>query len=451
MSTTHHDMAQVLSEDIEQGRFDAALAAVKGLRPVDLADAIGLIQPELAWKLLDRLPGRAEIFSYFEPELQVGLAKVFPRAVLAKLVGEMPADERTDLFKRLDQEQQDALLPALAQAEREDIRKLSSYEEGTAGALMTSDYAMLRQDMTVSQAMASLRQEAPDAETIYQSYVTDEERKLIGVVSLRDLILAHPAKRIVDLMTSDVVSGEASEDQEDIAKRIARYDLLALPITDSLGHLVGIVTYDDAMDVVSEEATDDFHKSAGVTTSVGNMKDASITLLYRKRVFWLVLLVFGNLFSGAGIAHFEDIIAANLVLVFFLPLLVDSGGNAGSQSSTLMVRAMATGEVVMKDWFKLLGREASVALLLGTTMAAAVSLLGYIRGDSLVALVLAISMLSIVLVGCVIGMSLPFVLSKFGLDPASASAPLITSVCDASGVVIYLFIASQVLPGMSMG
>lgn len=450
MSITHEDIASVLNDALQNNQLDDALQTLKGLRPVDIADALELVEPALAWPLLERLPNRAEIYAYFDAEEQVLLARVFPRATLARLVSEMPADERTDLFKRLDREQQDDLLPALAQAEREDIRKLSSYAEGTAGALMTSDYAMLKADMTVAQALAALRREAPDAETIYQSYVIDDERKLLGVVSLRDLILAHPDKTIDQLMIVDVVSGEVSEDQESIAKRITRYDLLALPITDEMGCLIGIVTYDDAMDVASEEATDDFHKSAGVTTSVGNMKDATISLLYRKRVFWLVLLVFGNLFSGAGIAHFEDIIAANIVLVFFLPLLVDSGGNAGSQSATLMVRAMATGEVVMKDWFKLLGRESLVALLLGCTMAAAVALLGYIRGDSMVALVLALSMVTIVMVGCVIGMSLPFVLSKFKLDPASASAPLITSVCDASGVVVYLYIAAQLLPGMSL-
>ena len=451
MSITHEDIALVLSDALQNQQLDEALATLKGLRPVDIADALELVEPELAWGLLTRLPDRAEVSAYFDPDEQVRLAQEFPSEVLAKLVSEMPSDERTDLFKRLDEEQQNRLLPALAKVEREDIRRLASYQEGTAGALMTSDYAMLRADMNVGQALHALRLEAPDAETIYHSYVVDDDRKLLGVVSLRDLILADPSTKISDLMTEDVVSGEVGEDQEDIAKRITRYDLLALPITDEFGCLVGIVTHDDAMDVVSEEATDDFHKSAGVTTSVGNLKDATIGLLYRKRVFWLVLLVFGNLFSGAGIAHFEDIIAANLVLVFFLPLLVDSGGNAGSQSSTLMVRAMATGEVVMKDWFKLLGREATVALLLGCTMASAVSLLGYIRGDSLVALVLALSMVSIVMVGCVIGMSLPFVLSKFNLDPASASAPLITSVCDASGVVVYLYIASQILPGISMG
>lgn len=450
MSITYEDIALVLSDALQNEQLDEALATLKGLRPVDIADALELVEPELAWSLLTRLPDRAEVYAYFGPDEQVRLAQEFPAEVLAQLVSEMPSDERTDLFKRLDPEQQGRLLPALAKVEREDIRKLASYQEGTAGALMTSDYAMLRADMNVGQALHALRLEAPDAETIYHSYVVGEERKLLGVVSLRDLILADPSTKISDLMTEEVISGEVSEDQEDIARRITRYDLLALPITDGHGCLVGIVTHDDAMDVVSEEATDDFHKSAGVTTSVGNLKDAAIGLLYRKRVFWLVLLVFGNLFSGAGIAHFEDTIAANLVLVFFLPLLVDSGGNAGSQSATLMVRAMATGEVVIKDWFKLLGREATVALLLGCTMAVAVALLGFIRGDSMVALVLALSMVTIVMVGCVIGMSLPFILSKFNLDPASASAPLITSVCDAAGVVIYLYIAAQLLDEVSI-
>jgi magnesium transporter len=450
MSNIDNNLVLVLSHAIEQNKFADALAAVKGLPPVDLADVLEQLDPTLGWRLLECLPDRADVFSYFEPEQQVRMAREFPRATLAELVSEMPADERTDLFKRFDQNQRDILLPALAHAEREDIRRLSAYVEGTAGALMTSDYATLKKDMTVLQAMTYLRDEAPDAETIYQAYVIDEQRRLLGAVSLRDLILADLNKSIKDLMTSDVVSAHVTDDQEDIAKKIARYDLLALPIIDEDDILIGIVTYDDAMDVVSAEATDDIHKSAGVSTVVGNIKDASIALLYRKRIFWLILLVFGNLFSGAGIAHFEDIIAANIVLVFFLPLLVDSGGNAGSQSATLMVRALATGEVVMRDWLYLIGREALVALALGCTMAAAVSVLGYIRGDETVALVLALSMVSIVMIGCMIGMSLPFILSKFNFDPASASAPLITSVCDATGVVIYLFIASRLLTDLAV-
>ncbi len=221
---------------------------------------------------------------------------------------------------------------------------------------------------------------------------------------------------------------------------------MALPIVDDAQHLLGIVTYDDAMDVVQAETTEDFLKSSAVASSPGmSIKTAPILFLYRKRVFWLVILVFGSLLSGIGIAHYEDIIAAHIVLVFFLPLLVGSGGNAGSQSATLMVRALATGDVQFKDWLHLLGRESLVALCLGGTMAFAVSILGYYRGDMMVSVVLALSMLGIVLMGCLIGMSLPFILHRLKLDPASASAPLVTSICDATGVVVYLFIASQLL------
>ncbi|MGB5855171.1 MAG: magnesium transporter [Oceanisphaera sp.] len=442
---SHQELALLLGNAIEQRQFDTALIQVKGMRPVDLADIMAHIPPALAWHLLERLPHRATVFSYLDADIQMQLTLEFPRANLARLVGEMPADERADLFKCLDQEQRDALLPALAQAKREDIRKLAAYQEGTAGALMTSDYATLEASMNVDEALAALRVEAPDAETIYHAYVIDVQRKLLGVVSLRALILAPPHQQMHSLMLSSPIHCAVGDDQEDVAKMIARYDLIALPVVDENNALVGIVTHDDAMDVASDEATDDFHKSGGVTSIVGRLKDASIGMLYRKRVFWLVLLVFGNLFSGAGIAHFEELIAANLVLVFFLPLLVDSGGNAGSQSATLMVRALATGDVVMRDWFSLLGREALVALCLGGTMAVAVSVVGYMRGDEVVALVLAMSMMSVVMIGCMIGMSLPFVLNKLGFDPASASAPLITSVCDASGVLIYLFIASKFL------
>lgn len=194
-----------------------------------------------------------------------------------------------------------------------------------------------------------------------------------------------------------------------------------------------------------DEATEDFHKGALIGTPIGSLKNATISLLYRKRVLWLVLLVFGNLFSGAGIAAFEDTIAANIVLVFFLPLLVDSGGNAGAQSATLMVRALATGDVVMSDWLRLLGRECGVALGLGVTMSVAVAALGMMRGGQDIALVVASSMLIIVLIGSLIGMSLPFLLSRMRLDPATASGPLITSIADAAGVLVYFGIATHVL------
>ncbi len=440
----------LLNDALENNHLQRALDAVHTFKAADLADILTQLPLSSSQILLVNLPARAYVFSYLKPQQQVKFAQVLPWATLAEIIGEMPSDKRADIFKQLDLEQQNVLLPALAQAKREDIRQLAAYVEGTAGAIMSSEYATLKPNMTVLDAIKMLRLEAPATETIYIAYVLDEMRKLLGVISLKQLILGQEQDQVDQLMTTDLISADVDTDQDDVAKTIARYDLLALPIVDAQGVMVGIVTYDDAMDVASEEATEDFLRVGAVNASSKlSLKNASIFVLYQKRVFWLVILVFGSLLSGIGIAHFEYIIAANIVLVFFLPLLVGSGGNAGSQSATLMVRALATGDVQFKDWFYLLGRESLVALCLGVTMAIAVSVLGYFRGDAMVALVLALSMLGIVLLGCLIGMSLPFILNRFKLDPASASAPLVTSICDATGVIVYLFIASQLLTGIA--
>ena len=436
----------LIHEALKNQQIELALEALKTFRAADIAEVIEQLPIESSQQLLVNLPNRSHIFSYISPDVQADLAEFLPRQVLAEIIGEMSSDKRVDVFKRLNTQQQNALLPALAQAEREDIRQLSTYVEGTAGSIMSSEYATLYPNMTVTDAIKMLRTEAPDTETIYFAYVLDDARKLLGVISLKQLILAAEDEVIKDIMEKNVLFARVDEDQDQVAKTIARYDLLALPIVDELGTMVGIVTHDDAMDVASEEATEDFLRVGAVNaTSKLSLKSTSILELYKNRVFWLVFLVFGSLLSGMGIAHFENIIAQNLVLVFFLPLLVGSGGNAGSQSSTLMVRALATGDVQFKDWFVLLGRESLVALCLGLTMALAISFLGFYRGDEMVALVLALSMVGIVMLGCLIGMSLPFILNKFGLDPASASAPLVTSICDATGVVVYLFIASVIL------
>ncbi|MEY6433155.1 magnesium transporter [Thioalkalicoccus limnaeus] len=388
---------------------------------------------------------RAEVFGYLDQDQQVRIAQHLDRRRLAELFLNMSSDERADLYNRLSDDQRDTIMPALAQVEREDIRQLAAYPEKTVGSVMTSDYATLSPGLTAAEAIDELRRVAPDTETIYQAYVIDKGRRLIGVISLRELILADPTARIGDLMKPSPVWISASAPREEAVHLIAKYDLLAVPVINGGNMLVGIVTYDDAMDVEQAETDTDFRKVGAVSELGRGLKEASITLLYRKRVFWLVLLVFGNLFSGAGIAYFEDTILAYVALVFFLPLLVDSGGNAGSQSATLMVRALATGDVVLKDWASMLGRELIVAGLLGATMALAVSGLGLWRGGPEIALVVALSMQIVVIVGSLIGMSLPFVLSRLKMDPATASAPLITSIADATGVVIYFAIATTVL------
>ncbi len=415
--------------------------------PANIANVISELEGSDIWRVLSALPTerRTEVFGYLPPPEQVKLANSLNRRNLAEIFLHMSADERADLFNRLDSGQQEALLPGLAQAERDDIRNLASHEEGTAGAIMTSDYATLAPHLTAFEAIQSLRHEAPDKETIYQAYVIDRDRRLLGTVSLRDLIVAPTNARVADLMVEDVIFSQVANPQEDVAHKISKYDLIALPIVDDGHRLVGIVTYDDAMDVAEEEATEDFHRAGTVGKLDGSVRDAGIPLLYRKRVFWLVALVFGNLFSAAGIAHYEETISSYFVLVFFLPLLIASAGNAGAQASTLMVRALATGDVEMRDWGRMLGREFAVAGLLGLTMALIISTIGAARGGAEIAAVVGVTMVAVVVIGSVIGMSLPFLLSRFRLDPATASAPLVTSIADVAGVLIYLSVATWIL------
>lgn len=421
------------------------------VRTTPEADIVRAFEGTPAQAVAERLLGlpaelRSALFSHFEPPQQDALLAELPRKVVVDLFERMPADDRVDLFHRLGDDERAALLPALAQVERDDLLRLAVHPEGSVGSLTTSDYATASAATNAAQALQALRESAPDKETIYAVYVLDAERRLIGTVSLRELVLAQPAAPVAALMRADPVRVRVDEPREKAAELIDRYDLLALPVVDADDRMVGIVTVDDAMDVAREESTEDIHKGGGVGPLEGlSLRTAGVRLLFEKRVVWLLALVFGNLFSSAGIAYFEDLIAAFVALVFFLPLLIGSGGNAGAQASTLMVRALATGDVVAGDWLRLLVRELLVALLLGLAMALAVSGIGWLRGGTEIALVVALAMVTVVVVSSLVGMSLPFLLARLKLDPATASGPLVTTIADAAGVVIYLGIAVLVL------
>jgi magnesium transporter len=433
--------------ELKQADAETARQFLESEHPVDAAALLADLTPAEVWEMLRLLDveRQAVIFGYLPGNLQLSLSHVIPHSELAALVTEMNADERADLFNRMDETDQQNLLRALAHVEREDIRRLASHAERTAGSIMTSDYAVLTPELTVNQAIERLRRVAPEIETMNRAWVVDADRRLIGSIRLQQLILAAPSARIGDIMEERTHAVRVDDDQEAAAQQLARYDVVALPVVDEAGRLVGIITHDDAMDVLTQEATEDFHKVGTVGTLPVNVRDATISLLYRKRVSWLVLLVFANIFSGAGIAYFEDTIAAHMALLFFLPLLIASAGNAGAQASTLMVRALATGDVVMKDWGRMLGREALVATALGVTMAFAVSGIGLARGSPEIALVVALTMVAVVLASSLVGMSLPFLFSRVNVDPATASGPLVTSLADIAGVVIYFSIASAIL------
>ena len=441
-----------MDQQVEQVRELLRLhqaGADQNLAQLNIADQARLLaelKPAQRQHHFEQMQRPVEVFEYLPLQQQLQLTASFSLDELVALLDAMHSDDFIDLYKQLPLSVQQQLLSKLSPQSNQVLKALHAYPEETAGALMSSDYLTLPPELTMNEAIETLRDIAGNHDTLYLIYIVDTQQHLLGVISLRQIIQATPSATIAEVMTTDVIYGTVDEDQEEIARTLAYYDFIALPIVDASQKLVGIVTYDDAMDITEAENTEDFLKAGAVSPlDQHSIKTVPILSLYKKRVFWLVLLVFGSLLSSFGIAKYEDIIAEHIVLVFFLPLLVGSGGNAGSQSSTLMVRALATGDVQFKDWFHLIGRESLVALCLGLTMACAVSILGYIRGDLMVAVVLAISMIGIVLLGCLIGMSLPFILNKLKLDPASASAPLVTSICDASGVVVYLFVASRLL------
>ncbi|BBL20084.1 MULTISPECIES: magnesium transporter [Acinetobacter] len=437
---------QYVRQQLRSEKFNTAIGLLNELNIADQASVLKGLTPTEQVKILQKLDEPSEAFAYLPLSQQAVLAEFIPVPDLIPILDNMYSDDFVDIYKKLSPELKQQLITLLSEESQNTLRKLALYPEGTAGAMMSSSFVTLHQDLCMDEAIQALRIIAATRETLYLVYIVNEQNQLIGVISLRQIIQARPEATIAEVMERDVIYVYTYDDQEVVAKTLAYYDLIALPVVDEQERMLGIITYDDVMDIVEAETTEDILKSGAVSPLAElSLKTAPIITLYQKRVFWLVILVFGSLLSGIGIAHFEEIISTHIVLVFFLPLLVGSGGNAGSQSATLMVRALATGDVQFKDWFSLLGRETVVALCLGVTMACAVSMLGYIRSDLMVAIVLAISMVGIVLMGCLTGMSLPFILNKLKLDPASASAPLVTSICDATGVIIYLFVASKLL------
>jgi magnesium transporter len=390
-----------------------------------------------------------ETFQHLSYDKQQQLIKELgaDKTRLSNLLNDLDPDDRTALLEEMPGPMAQRLIQSLSAEERKVATELLGYPKESIGRLMTPDYVAVRPEFTIQQTLEHIRQYGKDSETLSVIYVIDEKWKLIDDLRVREIILAKPDQSVLELMDNRFVSLKAMDDQETAVRVFRDYDRSALPVTDRSGVLLGIVTVDDVLDIAEEEATEDFHKFGSIQDAIFNPLKAKVGFLYRKRIIWLFALVFMNIFSGAAMATYEETIQAVVSLVFFLPLLIDSGGNAGAQSATLMIRAMATGDVHMKDWFKLVGKEMLVALLLGLTMAAAVALVASYRSPEII-IIVALTMICIVLVGSVLGMSLPFIFTKFGVDPATASAPLITSVADICGVLIYLSIATCYL-GMS--
>jgi magnesium transporter len=406
--------------------------------------------PEL-WRVLSSttLRRQVEIFEFISLPRQMELVATIEKAHLSAMLEEMSADDRVALLKNMDEAQVELLLPLVAQAERGDIRKLLSYPEHSAGSIMTTEYASLREDMTARDALAQLRTQAPNRETIYYVYVIDDARHLHGFISLRKLFLARPEALVSELMDKDVISVRVDTDQEEVARKIARYDFIAMPVVDDQGRLVGIVTHDDVLDIVQEEATEDVHMLGGVSPLEDGYLSTPFFTLAWKRGIWLVLLLVAGFGTSAVLSHYNEETKHLLWLVWFLPLVLASGGNAGSQSATLVIRAMALGQLDRETRFRIGRRELGTGLVLGGTMA----LLGFFFASRYVeisdAAVVAGTVALVVTLGTVNGTLLPIILKQLGMDPALMSNPLIASLSDVLGVFIYYNVALLVLASAS--
>jgi len=437
---------------LEADDVDGLAEVMIELHPATVAEFSEALNTAETWQLLDQAPieKQAEVFSFFPIDKQVEMATGTGRDRMSRMIEAMAPDDRVDLLQHLSREVVERLLPLVARADRQDIRTLLSYTDESAGALMTTDYATLPPDATVSEALSQLRLQAPDSETIYYIYVVEESRRLLGFISLRNMILAPPDSRVEDLMQREVISVRVDEDQEQVAGKLAQYDFLAIPVVDDRNRLVGIVTHDDVIDVMVEEATEDALHMAGVGTLVDSYLQTPLMTVWRKRSVWLSCLFVAEIFTFTALAHFEDAIAKILALSLFVPLCISTGGNSGSQAAMLITRALALGQVQLADWRRVLGRELIMGLALGATL----GIIGLLRAAAtpqsvlggvdrwMLAVVIGQSVAAICLWGTVVGATLPLVFKRFGIDPGYASSPFVATFVDVTGIVIYFSIAT---------
>ncbi|MCF8218807.1 MAG: magnesium transporter [Bacteroidales bacterium] len=433
---------------IQEKKWKEIKYQVVDIDPVDIAEAIEQLPEDddiILFRLLPQEQAKTtfQLLSYDKQERIIdGLAANVNK--VTSLLNDLDPDDRTALFEELPGEVSQRLIQLLSAEERRIATRLLGYPEDSIGRLMTPEFVAIKHYYTVAQALEHIRKFGHDSETLNVIYVVDDNWKLVDDLRIKEIILAKPEQKIEELMDHRFVALNAFDDQEEGLQEFQDYDRVALPVVNTEGVLIGIVTFDDVMDVAEEETTEDFHRFGSFQDAIVNPLKARVMLLYRKRIFWLTILVFMNVFSGAAIAHYEDFIQSAVSLLFFLPLLIGSSGNAGAQSATLMIRSLAVGDVEVKDWFKLLSKELLVSFLLGITMAVGVALVASFRAPDII-IVVASTMVLTVMAGSMIGLLLPFIFTLLNKDPAAASAPLITSIADITGVLIYFSIAKMFL------
>lgn len=424
------------------------------IHPAATADFMGGLTASESWQVLKHADAavRVEIFHYLQPERQVEILRQQDRDEVAALITDMAPDERVDLLEQVEPELTQEILALLPSEDRRDILRLSAHPEETAGAVMTTAVAKLPETLTVQQALESLQEQSEEFETIYYLYIVDDSNHLRGLVSTRELIstLSRPNTLLHDIMETELITVDVNDDQEVVAQKVAKYDLLAIPVVDDQHRMLGIITYDDVIDVMVEEAVEDAHRIAGVDPLEESYLRTSILTLSWKRGVWLAVLFLFALVTAFALREYQKQLDTWQWLVFFVPLIISSGGNTGSQSATLIITALVRGDITLHDWWEVVWRELISGLILGSFLAAMGLIAAYFVLDigtagTNAAFVLPISVVLVVLCGTLFGSVLPLVFQRIGLDPALMSNPFVAGLIDIVGIVIYINVAILLL------
>lgn len=438
---------------LEERKFNTLRDILTTMKPYDIAAIFEELQDEKTPILFRIMPKElaAETFVEMDDETQEFLIHGLSDSELKEVVDELFVDDAVDLIEEMPANVVKRILRQADKDMRKQINELLKYPEDSAGSIMTTEFIVLRPDMTAEMAIKRIRRTGVDKETIYTCYVTDNNNKLIGISTVKDLLLADDDDLVRDLMEENVISVNTLDDQEQVAQMFSNYNFLALPVVDNENRLVGIVTIDDAIDVIQEEATEDIEKMAAVLPSDKPYMRTSVWGIYRKRIPWLLVLMLSATFTSAIISSFEGALASVIVLSSFIPMITGSGGNAGSQASVSVIRALSLGEIEFKSMFKVLWKELRVSILCGATLAAAnfIKLMIFdLNGNPnafVIALVVSLTLLGTIMMSKLVGSSLPLLASKIGFDPAVMANPLISTVCDSLSLLIYFGIATSIL------
>lgn len=429
---------------LAQREFKAVRSILDVMNEVDIASLLSTLSDKelaLAFRLIPK-DKAAEVFSNMDTSMQTYLVTMFTEKELKELLDDLYMDDTVDMLEELPANLVKRILATVSASDRSMINQLLNYPEDSAGSIMTTEYVDLREEMTVGQAMAHIKKTGIHKETIYTCYIT-ERRKLVGIVSAKDLMTTDDGVPIKDLMETEIISVYTHADQEQVAQLFTKYDLLALPVIDQDGRMVGIVTFDDAMDVMVDEATEDITKMAAINPSEKTYFETSVLQHAKNRIPWLLILMFTSIITGTIITRYENAFAAIPLLVSFIPMLMDTGGNCGSQSATLIIRGIALDEIRFTDLFKVMFKEFRISLIVGAFLAVANGVRIFIQYHNPgLAVVIACSLMGTVIMAKLVGCTLPLLAKKVNLDPAIMASPLITTLVDTFSILIYFNIAT---------